>query len=229
VENLNENLNTVFDLCQKKYDYNEIFEILKSGSVMEKQVAVLSLNEIRSHLDAEILISNLTGIDGKVRQVVAYKILQLMPEYKHFFLNKDFYDIFSKSIVDIDSNVCRLIIDAVSYLKTDVEFCAYIANKMKDIISCSLVELKKIPFRAKKYTSNKQYFKIYWCLETLVCFYSYLEKDDLFFILDNCSKLPEYTIREKCAVILKFLSNKVDFADIYASLLNDENYYVRNV
>lgn len=229
MEDLNENLNRVFDLCQKQYDTDSVIDILKNGSVMEKQVAVLSLNEIRSCSDAEILMSNLTGIDGKVRQVVAYKILQLMPVYYTFFLNKNFYTTFADSIIDIDSNVCRLIIDAISYLKFDSDFSFYIAHKMRDIVFSALNELKNISFKAKKYTSNKQYFKIYWCLETLSNFYSYLDKKDLIFIINECSSLPEYTIREKCAIILKNLSDDADFADVCAKLLNDENYYVRNV
>lgn len=227
MEDLNENLNDVFDLCNKQYDSDLIFDILKSGSVMEKQVAVLNLTEIRSKEDAKILMENLTGIDGKVRQAVAYKILQLIPKYNDYFKSENFYDIFAKSIIDIDSNVCRLVIDALQYLKDDENFSKYIANKMKDIIFTALEELTKISYKSKKYTSNKQYFKIYWCLETLAAFYNYLDETDLSEIISKCAKIPEYTIREKCAVILKHLPDS--FKEIKTLLNNDENYYVRNV
>lgn len=229
MDDLNENLSLVFELCNKDYDTELIFSILKSGTIIEKQSAVLNLDEIRSNSDAGILMENLTGIDGKVRQAVAYKIFQLIPKYKNFFYDAEFYDIFAKSIIDIDSNVCRLVIDSIQFLKDDKNFSVYIANKMKNIIFDSLNELSKISFRAKKYTSNKQYFKIYWCLETLIGFYMFLSDDDLYELLSICVKLPEYTIREKCAVILKPLSSKQKFNDLILSLCNDENYYVRNV
>ena len=229
MDNLNENLNDVFDLCSKQYDSELIFNILKSGSVMEKQVAVLNLSEIRSKEDAKIIMENLTGIDGKVRQAVAYKILQLIPKYKEYFLDKEFYEIFAKSIIDIDSNVCRQVIDALQYIQDNEEFSEYIANKMKDIIFTALDELTKISYKSKKYTSNKQYFKIYWCLETLATFYKHLDKTDLSKIISTCAKIPEYTIREKCAAILKLLPDNTGFDDIKKELNNDENYYVRNV
>ncbi len=229
MDNLNENLNDVVNLCSKIYDTDLIFNILKSGSVLEKQAAVLNLTEIRSKSDAEILMENLTGIDGKVRQAVAYKILQLIPVYKEYFKDEKFYEIFANSIIDIDSNVCRLDIDAIQYLKDDVNFSKFIANKMKDIIFIALDELTKISYKSKKYTSNKQYFKIYWCLETLAVFYTYLNEKDLFDLLLKCAKLPEYTIREKCAIILKQIPDNTKFNELKLLLGNDENYYVRNV
>lgn len=229
MEDLNENLNKVVDLCENSYTTDEIISILKNGSVMEKQVAVLGLEELRSKEDAEALMENLTGIDGKVRQAVAFKILQLIPKYKDLFLDEKFYEIFANSIIDIDSNVCRLDLEAILYLKNNEEFSKFIANKMKDITFTALEELSKISFKAKKYTSNKQYFKIYWCLETLSNFYESLNLADLKKILAQCSKLPEYTIREKCALILKNDFDDEDLIKIKNELLNDENYYVRNV
>ena len=228
MDSLNDNFNNVVELCQKSYGTDEIFDILKNGSVLEKQVAVLNLNELRSKSDVQILMDNLTGIDGKVRQAVAYKILQLMPQYSDYFKDESNYDIFANSIIDIDSNVCRLIIDSIQYLKDDKNFSFYIAEKMKDIIFDALSTLSKISYKSKKYTSNKQYFKIYWCLETLKDFYDYLDSDGLEKILSACSDIPEYTIREKCAVILKLLPDD-KFSEIKLKLSSDDNYYVRNV
>ena len=229
MDNLNNSLNTVVELCQKEYSTGEIYKILSEGTVMEKQVAVLNLSEIRSYDEAKILMDNLTGIDGKVRQAVAYKILQLMPEYKDFFKCFEFYRIFAKSIIDIDSNVCRLDIDAIQYLKDDKSFSEFIANEMKNIILASLEKLSKISYKSKKYTSNKQYFKIYWCLETLSEFYFALDYKYLLKILTDCSSLSEYTIREKCAVILKKLPDSEEVNNIRKILMSDENYYVRNI
>lgn len=229
MEDLKENLNKVVELCEKNYETDKIMQILSNGSVMERQVAVLDLTELRSKDDVRILMNNLVGIDGKVRQAVAFKILQLIPKYKEFFLDEEFYEIFAKSIIDIDSNVCRLDLNAILYLKEYDDFSKYIANRMKDIVFVSLNELSKISFRAKKYTSNKQYFKIYWCLETLCHFFSYLDFKDLKEILLKCSVLSEYTIREKCATILKKDFEDIDLQKLKNDLLSDENYYVRNV
>lgn len=229
MEDLKENLNKVVGLCKNSYSTDEIISILKDGTVMEKQVAVLELEDLRSKEDAKVLMDNLTGIDGKVRQAVAFKILQLIPKYKNLFMDEKFYDIFANSLIDIDSNVCRLDLEAILYLKEDLDFSKYIANKMKDIIFIALEALDKISFKAKKYTSNKQYFKIYWCLETLTYFYDSLNFEDLKKILLACSTLPEYTIREKCALILKNDFKDEDLVKVRDLLLKDENYYVRNV
>jgi len=175
------------------------------------------------------LLENLVGIDGKVRQAVAFKLLQLIESYNSFFCAERFYQTFVNAITDIDSNVCRLVIDSIRFLKDDEGFCKYLVVELDKIISISFEELSKLSFRTKKYTSNKQYFKIYWALETLLNFYEFLNIENLKDILRKCYVLPEYTIREKCAAILKNDFGDAELSEIREILKNDENYYVRNV
>ena len=86
--------------------------------------------------------------------------------------------------------------------------------------------MDKFIFRDKKYVINKQLFKLYWCLEALGEFYDYADEKTLADITEKCANLKEYTIREKTAqIILK--SNK--FPQLKERLMNDENYYVRQV
>ena len=77
-----------------------------------------------------------------------------------------------------------------------------------------------------KYVINKQLFKLYWCLETLKNFHSFVPNDILIPILQKCAAQKEYTIREKTAQIA-ILSPQ--FEIIKQQLANDSNYYVREV
>lgn len=228
MENLNDDFNKILEFCDKTYNTQEVYDTLANSSLLERQVAVLQLEGIRSFDDAKLLMDNLVGVDGKLRQTVAYKILQLMPEYKQFFMKSEFYETFLKAIIDIDSNVCRLVIDSVRFLKEDLDFSKFVCENLAEVIDVAFVELSKLSFRTKKYTSNKQYFKIYWALETLVYFYEGMSLNKLKEILEKCSKVPEYTVREKCAVILKNDFDDEKMLELREMLKRDENYYVRN-
>ena len=81
-------------------------------------------------------------------------------------------------------------------------------------------------FRDKKYIKNKQYFKLYWSLETLKNFYKFADENLLQDILSRSAKEEEYTVREKAAQII-LLSDK--FSSLQEILINDSNYYVRAV
>ena len=48
-------------------------------------------------------------------------------------------------------------------------------------------------------------------------------------IILECSKLPEYTVREKCAKILCCCKKDSELQELTEKLKNDENYYVRSV
>ena len=90
----------------------------------------------------------------------------------------------------------------------------------------ALNELDKFIFRDKKYVINKQLFKLYWCLESLKNFYEQVDESTLKNILERSIAQNEYTVREKAAQILQ-KTNK--YEELKSKLLNDENYYVRQV
>ena len=156
------------------------------------------------------------------------KINQILvghPETIEFFSDAE---VFAKASIDINGNICRLVIDSVSILKENRIFASAYLDKILQFINESFEELDKFIFRDKKYMINKQLFKLYWSLDALKLFANDLQPQILLSILDRASKEREYTIREKAAQIV-LLNNSEQFFNIKKMLEMDENYYVRNV
>ena len=135
---------------------------------------------------------------------------------------------FANATIDINGNICRLIIDSVSILKQDEVFAKKYLEQILIFINETFQELDKFIFRDKKYVINKQLFKLYWCLEALKLFAKNISTEQIYPILSRASKEKEYTIREKVAQIVIDLNDSA-FADIKKELAQDENYYVRAV
>ena len=227
-KDLDTNFNQAYEMSQKDFSYDELLEMLKNGNIPEKQIAAINLASIREE-DAHILTNNLTGCDGKIREAVAFKILQLLKEDKKYVdIFSEFAQTFANATIDINGNICRMIIDCIEILKENPNFKnTYIENLIK-IIDGTFNELDKIVFRDKKYTVNKQLFKLYWCLEGLKLFAADMERNTLFPILERASNVREYTIREKTAQILLCVDES-KYLPLTDKLKNDENYYVREV
>ncbi len=221
--------NSAVALCEKEFSHDELILLLQNGTVIERQYGALNLDCVKTDAEAKILLSNLVGVDGKIREAVALKTFELTKSTPDLFLSKENFEIFSNATIDIDGNVCRLAISSACNLKSNKEFSLYYAQKMIEIIDIALDEISKFTFRDKKYKINKQIFKIYWCLEALIDFYPYVKEEKLQNILKKCSKLQEYTVREKCAKILCLCDLNSDMQILFDKLKNDENYYVRNV
>ena len=226
-----ENFNMALNLCEKNLSHDDLFEMLKCGNVIERQYAALNLYKINDANEAEILLSNLVNVDGKIREVVALKLVEFTKIFSTFFENSNLYEKFVQATIDIDGNVCRCAISSAYNLANNKEFAKYYTESMIKIINNSLNELAKFTFRDKKYKLNKQNFKIYWALEALICFYNKVDLVLLKEILLKCSVLNEYTIREKCAKLLIHFDKSEDeeLREIRYRLINDENYYVRSV
>ncbi|MBR2526211.1 hypothetical protein IKE67_07055 [bacterium] len=225
----NSNYNEALELFNKKYTHEELIAYLKEGSVIQRQFAALNIDEINSKKEAEIFISNLVGVDGKIREAIALKLVELTKNVPHFFMQKNIYNKFADATIDIDGNVCRLAINSANNIINDEKFAEYYSNEMLNIIEKALDEISKFTFRDKKYKINKQIFKIYWCLEGLINFYPYSEQTKLQNLLIKCSELPEYTIREKCANLINIMPSNNTLKEIKNKLSNDENYYVRKI
>ena len=227
-KDLDTNFEIAYEMAQKSFNHNELIQMLETGNIPEKQIAALSLEQINNQKEAEILVNNLTGCDGKIREAVALKINQFLhaqPNYTEYFHQAE---IFANASIDINGNICRLVIDTVSILKQDSDFANTYLNRIIKFINETFSEIDKFIFRDKKYVINKQLFKLYWCLESLKLFTSEIDKTELLEILNRASKEKEYTIREKVAQILILVDNET-FNDLKTYLKNDENYYVRNV
>ncbi len=224
--NLDTNFEQACKMAERNFTHSEIIELLKSGNIPERQIAALKLDYINSKEEAKTLIDNLTGCDGKIREAVALKINKLLKadsNYMHFFI---FPEIFADASIDINANICRLVIDSVAILKNNEAFAQIYLKKIQTFINETFLELDNFIYRDKKYVINKQLFKLYWSLEALKLFVNDIEKKVLFKILKRALLEKEYTIREKVAQIVK-LDNDELFENIKKQLLNDDNYYVR--
>lgn len=224
-KDIDTNFEEACKMSEKEFSHDELIEMLKNGNIPQKQIAALKLDSIMNSDEAHILISNLTGCDGKIREAVALKINQLANSGKaEFFF--DYPEIFADATIDINGNICRLITDTLEDLKINQDFCNIYINKIFGFINEAFEALDKIIYKDKKYTINKQLFKLYWCLEGLKVFANDIPTDKLLPILERTSTEREYTIREKTAEIVAIVNN-AQFLPIKQTLLNDDNYYVR--
>lgn len=229
LENLNtkyiQDFNTALSMYEIEYTDNELIEFLKKGSIVEKQIATLKLSQINSKENAEIFINNLTGCDGKIREAVSFRLKEFISQNPHLYTN--FYDKFLDAIIDINGNICRNTISALTYMKEIPEFTINFCEKL---CSNTLKLAKKaITFDLQdgKYKINKEIFKLYWYLETLFEFSEYINIETITTILNLTTKVHDYTIREKSAKIISKMENSEHLQKIREKLRQDENYYVR--
>ena len=226
---LDENFNEALNLVNKEFTHTELLEMLKNGNIPQKQIAALRLDTITSKEDAQILLNNLTGQDGKIREVVSLRINEFMhtPELLEYFTDLDCEKIFLEAIIDINGNICRNIISAISQLKNSDKFCENflppLTQKTKDLIE----KVKEFDIQDGKYKIKKEVFKLYWYLETIFTFYEKINFSDLKQILLAAKNIEDYTIREKVAKILTLNFQDSDLQHAKQELKNDSNYYVR--
>ncbi len=226
---LDKNFTQALNLYETNHSHKELLELLKNGNIVEKHIAALKLDTITDYDDAEILLSNLTGQDGKIREVISMRLNEFManPELIKFFNADKNYNIFSEGIIDINANICRNVISAISNLKNNDKFCSVFCTKLIDMTNKLLNKIEQFDFQEGKYKINKEVFKLYWCLETI---YEFKEKIDFYAlkqIILRSKSISEYTIREKVAKILTKNYIDKDLIKVKEDLKNDSNYYVR--
>ena len=223
---LDTNFKLAYELCEQEYSHEELLNLLKTGNIPQKQIAALKFDSINDKNDVSALLNNLTGCDGKIREAIALKINSLLTnnEQARKLFSELSSKVFADATIDINANICKLIVNSAALLKDYNDFCTSYTKHIITFTNESLEELDKFIFRDKKYVINKQLFKLYWCLEALSEFWKYTDEQTLKNIVEKCANQSEYTIREKTAqLILK--TNK--FNNIREKLMNDENYYVR--
>ncbi len=227
-QTLDKNFDKALELCSKSYSNEDLIEFLKSGNITEKQFAALEISELKTQNDAEVFLANLINCDGKIREAVAQKFSEFVNnnKYKNYF--SQYPDILAKSTIDINANISRMVIDSLALLNDDNKFGKQYSKQLVQYIKEAFEGLDKIVFRDKKYTINKQLFKLYWCLEGLNNYYNYLDKNTLYNILERTLKENEYTVREKAAQILVKLTESI-FEPLKSELEKDNNYYVKRI
>ena len=228
-ETLDENFKEALKLIERNFSHSELINLLKNGNIPQKQIAALKLDTINSQEEAAILLKNLTGQDGKIREAVSMRIAEFMNEQStlEYFKNLKSYDIFLEAIIDINGNICRNTISAISNLKNSKEFCSYFCPKLIEKTNSLITEIEKFDLQDGKYKINKEVFKLYWCLETIYNFCRAIPIEQLKEILLKTKNINEYTIREKTAKILSFGFNDSDQEAAQMELKQDKNYYVR--
>ena len=208
-------------MSQKDFSHEELIELLKNGNIPQKQLAAMSLDGVNEN-ESKILISNLTGCDGKIREAVALKINQLLhQDEKYIRIFSKYHMPLANATIDINGNICRLVIDSLNIIKNEKDFADKYLAKIFEYIYESFKGLDGIIFRDKKYTINKQLFKLYWCLESLNLFKNSILAEKLLPVLERAASEKEYTIREKVAQIVSDLDDDI-YLPLKTALQNDE-------
>lgn len=226
-QTLEENFNHAIELFEKDLPQDLLLNLLKNGNILQKQIAALKINMVENAEQAQILYSNLTGQDGKIREAVSLKLTELIPEYFQYFQTHDFYNTLLDAIIDVNPNVCRNIMDVIKFFKTKPDFIEYFAQKLFAKTQKLIDLVKTFDFQDGKYKVNKEVFKLYWCLETLYEIADYISLESLKQILLQTKDINEYTIREKTAKILSKDFDDEICKQIQSALKCDKNYYVR--
>lgn len=217
------NFDESFKFFELELSEEELYSYLKNGDISQKQLACVQLESCDSKEKAEILMSNLTGIDGKVRESVSYKLKTFVRREPQLFKRIDFYDIFLDAIIDINGNICRNVLSALEALTEDTEFYAYFVEKVINRALTVTNTIENFEYKDRKYVTNKEVFKLYWYLEALGIFNN-LPAEGLYSLLKRTSKIEEYTIREKTARLL--LKLPPEMAEKLDGLNFDNNFYV---
>lgn len=222
---LEQDFNLVMKMSEKKYNYEELLQLLSSDKIIEKQFAVLELSEIKTKNDAMILTSNLIGQDGKVREAVAYKLNEFVqnPEFSHFFIDENVFEILIEGLMDINGNVCRKIGD--KWLENS-DFQSFLTKKLPERIKLILTKIEELDANEKQYKISKRNFQLYWCLEALSGIIEIIDPSNIKEIIIKTAEFEDYTIREKTAKILTKIADS-EFDLLKEKLKNDENLYVR--
>ncbi len=202
------------------FSYNKIFEILSGSDDTLKAFAVLELDEIRSGVDFELLIKHLTNCDGRLREIVSSKLVELAPGK---WLEGHISTLLD-ALCDVNPNVARNIVELISVTSLKLE--EPLLERIEDILMTIEKNSKPKKWRTQKnHVLTKIIFHLYWCLEALAVFSDTLPRERVIKILNTTSDFVDYTIREKTAKILAKMPNPPE--DLLSKMQNDDNFYVR--
>ena len=211
-------------LCEREFSYSELFCFLENGNDAQKQICIFKIPCLKSQKDADALIFHLTNQHGTVREAAAEKINELMQTPDSVFFQTDFaLEKFLYAVIDVNPNICRLIIDVLPCLSE--ESTEKFLHNLCDLTLKITDEAEALNVRNRSHVYTKKIFNLYWCLEAIAEI-ACQHDESIEKIIKKTSISPEYTIREKTAKIIKNLGSD-KFLDIFNKLKNDENFYVR--
>lgn len=224
-----ENFKQALILYETEFTHSQLIELLKSGNIPQRQIAALKLENIFSEDDANTLISNLTGQDGKIREAISLKFSEFMENSKSrkFFNKKEMIPVYLDAITDINGNICRNVISGLSNFANNDDFCRNFCPLLLEQTMSLVNIVSKFTFTEGKYKVNKDAFKLYWCLEAIYTFAHNIDIKNLKPIIIDAATIEEYTIKEKIAKILsKKLTLDDELLNIKSTLKKDSNFYV---
>ncbi len=209
------------EIIQKPYEKNEILSLLENGDEFEKPVAIMALENLCNKNEADLLINNLTGCDGRIREASALKISEFLKnsEIAPYFFDERSLETILNGIMDINPNVGRLILPKL------IDRILNIIEKLKALSDTPYADNKLK--NTKNHAKNKIVFNLYWALEALYYTdFNNFTQEKLLDILNFTSGYIDYTIREKTAKILSKMNEQP--SDLLQKLKNDKNFYVKN-
>lgn len=223
---IEENISNFDESCkffEQRLTNEELYGFLRSGSISEKQLACIKIEECSVPQEAQTFMDNLTGVDGKIRETVSFKLKSFIPAHPELFLQNKFFDIFLDAIIDINGNICRNIITTLRSLTKYEHFCDYFVPRVVERSHNVIDTIENFEYKDRKYVTNKENFKLYWYLESLSIFPD-IDTTILFPLIKRCIQIEEYTIREKAARLISKLPP--ESAEKLNGLNFDNNFYV---
>lgn len=217
-------LNSAIECCNQHFSHEDLIDELALDNDIKKQLCLIELKELKSQKEADLLVFNLTGKSGPVREAASYKILELIKNEKFngFFQTTSILDSFTNAITDINPSVSRNTVEIINF----IENTDYIIQNIINAILTTLNSMKDIK-QNRSYVANKKNFNLYWNLEALSILADKISiDDDLISIINVTYKSNDYTIREKTAKLIYNLKSDI-FNDIVQILKNDDNIYVK--
>ena len=109
-KDLDTNFELACKMSEQDFSHEELISMLQIGNIPEKQIAALKITKIKNSDEAKILMNNLTGCDGKIREAVALKINQLLNQdnkIKRLFISESSPKTFADATIDINGNCSR--------------------------------------------------------------------------------------------------------------------------
>lgn len=223
-ENNMKMLNCAVQYCSETFSHEDLINELSLDNDIKKQLCVIEIKEIKSQNEADLLVYNLTEKSTPVREVISFKIFELIQNknFNKFFQSNKIIDTFTKGITDINPSVSRNMIEIIKFIDNS----DYLISKIIDEIKLTLDSLDNIK-KNRSYVANKKNFNLYWNLEALSVLGDKVKiNDEIISIINATYKSNDYTIREKTAKLICSLNSDL-FINIIEILKKDENIYVK--
>ena len=220
-----------YNISLQEYTKDDIIRILAENNDEKKIVAIINLKSIENKFEADLILSHLTGQDGRIREAVSYILSELNPS--DFYLDEKSINTLLNGILDINPNVVRNLISFINkspklkenLIKSIVIKTNEILSDLEKYVKCDSPFFENQSKSNKNHAKNKLTFNLYWLLET-ISILDVNKIENLENILTKTSNFIDYTIREKTAKILSKMENKPP--ELLRKLKNDENIYVKN-